>query len=371
MWHSDISKVKAVKRFKALLTKKRPELMSNVLNKEDRAVRQQQNLDVKDEHILTKSQSVDIEDRRPIGRVLTSEGVHVNTDVPDKSDDSIRRMDSAVTITPAIYKAQHDSHHRAQHIDENEAPLKSPSSHQHRDNGESTGERGHAHDPMDEEPLWLGIGTGGEESELSPPETEVIAESPTAAGFNIYDTAYQNEVERIRQAQGEAATVYLTRRVDSKKEYKDDKHMIEAPKAEEVVGKPHEGWKGLLDAARQKEKIMKRETSQKEYNAAGGRGRLKGLASYAKAKGSTALAKGHELFSSSGRSSKDTANQEKEDISKAKTEDVSDKADAQISSGEEKPEHLTDKGGIALANVLHQAMDRRRDKVDTSEVKET
>jgi len=115
---------------------------------------------------------------------------------------------------------------------------------------ESSGEKGHAQNPLEEEPLFLGIGSGGDESE---PQQEILAESPTAAEFSIYDTAYQEEVERIRAAQGRTATVYLTRRVDDKKEYREDEHMVEAPHQSQIEGKAHEGFKGVLDRAREKQ----------------------------------------------------------------------------------------------------------------------
>lgn len=82
----------------------------------------------------------------------------------------------------------------------------------HRESPDS--EKGHAHDPLDMEPLYLGIGAGGQDNSSVPMEDVCVAESPTAADFDIYDTAYQEEVERIRAAQGHQATIYLTRRVE-------------------------------------------------------------------------------------------------------------------------------------------------------------
>jgi len=104
---------------------------------------------------------------------------------------------------------------------------------------------------MDEEPHFLGIGTGGDS--LSPPLDEAVAESPTAAEYSIYDTAYQEEVERIRAAQGEEATIYLTRRVDSNKERKADENIVEVPGDEGVQRKgwPHEEFKNVPDEARE------------------------------------------------------------------------------------------------------------------------
>ncbi|KAL4790019.1 kinase-like domain-containing protein [Aspergillus venezuelensis] len=111
------------------------------------------------------------------------------------------------------------------------------------------GTRGHARDPLEEDCPFLYIGpstfTGTEPINIStteaapmilecdnptstmPSDTESIAEadypmvseSPGAADFDIYETAYKNEVERIRQDKGtEPPMVYLTRRVDGKDE---------------------------------------------------------------------------------------------------------------------------------------------------------
>ncbi|KAE8382098.1 calcium/calmodulin dependent protein kinase [Aspergillus bertholletiae] len=109
------------------------------------------------------------------------------------------------------------------------------------------GTRGHARDPLEEEFPFLFIGpstytgssptnTGDSEmdyifdepdSMLSAEPSEidscpVVSESPGAAEFDIYETAYRQEIERIRirslPRQGTTPKVYLTRRVDGKDE---------------------------------------------------------------------------------------------------------------------------------------------------------
>jgi hypothetical protein len=109
---------------------------------------------------------------------------------------------------------------------------------------ESSGGKCHAHDPLDEGPLFLGIGTGGEDSLHIPPEN-IIGESP------IYDLAYELEEDSIYATQEHKAAVYLTRQVDSKREYKADENMIDATNVAQVDGSmPHKGFKGLLDEGR-------------------------------------------------------------------------------------------------------------------------
>ncbi|KAF7596275.1 hypothetical protein BBP40_002419 [Aspergillus hancockii] len=106
------------------------------------------------------------------------------------------------------------------------------------------GTRGHARDPLEEEFPFLFIGpstyTGppvadtddfnmeyiydepdilsAEPSEIDP--CPIVSESPGAAEFDIYETAYRQEIERIRTRslprQGATPKVYLTRRVEGK-----------------------------------------------------------------------------------------------------------------------------------------------------------
>jgi [calcium/calmodulin-dependent protein kinase] kinase len=66
--------------------------------------------------------------------------------------------------------------------------------------------------------------TGGE-TDPTEPDYPVVSESPGAADFDIYETAYRQEIERIRadtlpgkEGKGSVPMVYLTRRVDGKDE---------------------------------------------------------------------------------------------------------------------------------------------------------
>jgi [calcium/calmodulin-dependent protein kinase] kinase len=179
---------------------------------------------------------VDLDDRRNVEQALATEGAHHDLK-PIYSD--ISTIKSAVTMIDgsAGMEDLHSKPHKLQSDDLSE--IQDP----------EMRDKGHARDPMDEEPLFLGIGAGGDS--LEPPQQEMVAESPTAAEFSIYDTAYQAEVDRIRQSQGRTATVYLNRRVDSNKDYKADENMVDAPKRSQVHG-THAGFKDLLDKAREK-----------------------------------------------------------------------------------------------------------------------
>ncbi|KAH8600803.1 calcium/calmodulin-dependent protein kinase [Bisporella sp. PMI_857] len=212
--------MKAVKKFKTLLEKKKRFALSDTFG---RYINSQDPQSM----VPHRSRSVDAFDRQSVDGALAAEEVcHDIRQVITSGSDAINtKVDQkADTVTKQIPDIKHH---------------------------ESTHEKGHAHDPLDEEPLFLGIGTGGDDS-LETPPSDIIAESPTAAEFSIYDTAYQQEVERIRAAQGHSATVYLTRRVDTKDRYKADKNMVETPHNSEIQEAPREGFKFLLETAREK-----------------------------------------------------------------------------------------------------------------------
>ena len=100
----------------------------------------------------------------------------------------------------------------------------------HARTADDTGHRGHAHDPLQDH-LYLFVGPttlagpspdSGRRGSFMPDEEDVpiVSESPGAADIDIYETAYSDEIERIkaraREEQKEEPAVYLTRRVDAK-----------------------------------------------------------------------------------------------------------------------------------------------------------
>ena len=101
---------------------------------------------------------------------------------------------------------------------------------QHARTADDVGHRGHAHDPLQDH-LYLFVGpttlagpsaNSGRRGSFMPDEEDVpiVSESPGAADIDIYETAYSDEIERIkaraREEQKEEPSVYLTRRVDAK-----------------------------------------------------------------------------------------------------------------------------------------------------------
>ncbi|EFQ24971.1 hypothetical protein CGRA01v4_06751 [Colletotrichum graminicola] len=85
-----------------------------------------------------------------------------------------------------------------------------------------------ADDRPESEPLILGIGVGlRDEFNKDEPSAGDIAESPTNADFNIYDKAYEAEVERIMKKPTRHPTMYLTRFVKDREHYKEVADVVE------------------------------------------------------------------------------------------------------------------------------------------------
>jgi [calcium/calmodulin-dependent protein kinase] kinase len=118
----------------------------------------------------------------------------------------------------------------------------------------SEGTRGHARSPLEEEHPYLFIGPStfsgesagdgdgslpcqsgphtpadGMLSPMDPNAVPIISESPGASEIDIYETAYREEIERIKKRslarRDTGTTVYLTRRVESRR-----KHLSEVLK---------------------------------------------------------------------------------------------------------------------------------------------
>jgi [calcium/calmodulin-dependent protein kinase] kinase len=73
--------------------------------------------------------------------------------------------------------------------------------------------KGQAHDPL-EDRIYLRIGTGsGLEEGISDEEQPIVCESPSGVDDDIYEQAYQEEMNRILESQ-KTASLVLTRRVE-------------------------------------------------------------------------------------------------------------------------------------------------------------
>ena len=254
--------MKAVKKFKTIISHRRPSGIEGILGKDTRMVQPPLSMDRPEKPPLYhKTRSVDTHDRRPVEQALVAEGVHRDVDfadlsnaekeVPDRedtavtyspttptkrsSDDGQKSSPSGTTLSPKRYLNAHPQDHRPVHAAT--APL--PSDHHG---------KGQAHDPLSDH-LYLALGAGGSSAPPSPP---AISESPPAADTNIYETAYHLELERIRAEQGKSATLFLNRRVEGRADYQNDEWLVKGNGGHFEGSRPRSGFAKVLEQARMK-----------------------------------------------------------------------------------------------------------------------
>ncbi|GFP53996.1 hypothetical protein ACSS6W_001633 [Trichoderma asperelloides] len=110
--------------------------------------------------------------------------------------------------------------------------------------------KGHAHDISDQEPLFLGIGTGARDAFVTDEKTpDVVSDSPTAVDFNVYDRAYEEAInERMKQNQSSNPVLYLTKHIKEKEYFKKLENMVdEALVSQSPFKAAVENSKRLLD----------------------------------------------------------------------------------------------------------------------------
>lgn len=234
--------MKAVKRFKRLLFRKRPELMDGLFGRASRIVAPPGSIETK--HRRTRSSDAD--DRKPMEGVLAAEGIHHEIVVSDDMVCSPGEMDEPET-SPIHEAVEHDEHaDKDAQQDSVDRALKEPS------------HKGHAHDPLSET-TYLGIGTGTSSpsttssqetpDDNSQTQTHIVCESPGAVDSNFFEQAYQEEMKRIHSRRGREPTIYLTRRVENNREIAEHESVIREasePARESAKSK----WAGLASKVR-------------------------------------------------------------------------------------------------------------------------
>ncbi|KAF2637689.1 Pkinase-domain-containing protein [Massarina eburnea CBS 473.64] len=238
-----VTVVRAVKRFKQLLFRRRPERLEGILGSASRIV--QPPLSMRPSG-LRKSRSQDTDDRRPIEYAFTTEGVHHDFEIDNDihrlplgadavahakpyrtgatgSKTSLKSLATGSPLSPQPVgltdaKVIHESMSYRSPVSKSiTIPSTAVSSAPTTPLG-----KGHAHDPL-EDTLYLNIGTGDEPNSHPSDETYIVSESPSAVDVDIYDTAYREEVDRIVKRREitpgvpRRPTLYLTRRVENVK----------------------------------------------------------------------------------------------------------------------------------------------------------
>ncbi|OCK82711.1 Pkinase-domain-containing protein [Lepidopterella palustris CBS 459.81] len=294
-----ITVVRAVKRFKQLLFKRRPELMEGILGSASRIV--QPPLSMRSSSDFRKSKSQDTDNRRPIEGALTAEGIHRDIEISDngkrlpdqmnemgysslqKSEvdnpatgtignvkDRVRRgLEKYTKITAAVLDPNPGQAPEAKVDDENLSAR--PTLLEHKSSSSTTASptpprdptalgKGQAHDPL-EDTLFLRIGTGPsptstnsdtDNANLTPDSIPIVSESPSAVDIDVYETAYQEEITKILKKKeeegGRRPTLYLTRRVEGVKSIRENEFIFDTARLGMEL--PKVGFAKLVEKAR-------------------------------------------------------------------------------------------------------------------------
>ena len=250
---ADMIKMRAVKRFKNLLFKKRPHLMESILGgKDSHFVQPPQSMKSVKGETYHHARSLDSYDRRPIEGPLVVEGVHRDIDLTPYNANLPEKQDAKFAHKPFSRSGSQDTEghssptaiKRTLHADPSAHRSNTSTRRQEVSHSDDHG-KGHAHDPLSDH-LFLGLGPGGGDRRPEP-DPPVISESPPAADIEIYEHAYHLEVERIRSTQGQQRTLFLTRRVNDRERYEGDENMIDIGRKE---SEPRSGIAKLIEKAR-------------------------------------------------------------------------------------------------------------------------
>lgn len=225
--------MKAVNKFKALITRRRPDLIEGVLGRASQFVQPPLSIS------KTRDDAKAFFDRRVRGEIpqqphasrslhpmnehdngLADDGQQVQYLAMSARDSSSSQRDNgtrqqeshaAKQTSSSAQEAPDSTDDFAEDdiTDDDTHPKRQPSKHRH---------KGHAHDPL-EDHLYLRIGVHAPETDIGDESDDndnifAVSESPPAAEVDIFPKAYQAEVDRIQREGGQDTVVYLTRRVE-------------------------------------------------------------------------------------------------------------------------------------------------------------
>ncbi|KAG5937038.1 hypothetical protein E4U53_000096 [Claviceps sorghi] len=98
---------------------------------------------------------------------------------------------------------------------------------------DESADKSHAHEVADQGPLFLGIGTGARDAFAQDEATDestanIVADSPAAVDYNVYDRAYAEAVRRRMEAKpSKRPTMYLTRFIREADYFKEMENLVE------------------------------------------------------------------------------------------------------------------------------------------------
>ncbi|KAM0526178.1 hypothetical protein ACHAPS_004181 [Verticillium nonalfalfae] len=156
------------------------------------------------------------------------------------------------------------------------------------------------------EPLFLGIGTGACDEFGEPLTADTVAESPTNADFNVYDRAYEEEVQRIMANPARKPTMYLTRFVKERENYRTVANVVDGTGGHGAG--PDEGKGRFADlVTRLGQAVRSKEESREPAEADSGKGEVADKLEQASGMPHEAIAEGQGEVVAAGEKEAETA----------------------------------------------------------------
>lgn len=204
--------MKAVKRFKQLLFKKRPDLMQGIFG--HRMVAPPLSM----RPYVGRSKSETIDNRLCVESTLATEGVHHDIEASPKIEQLADQLHEAGVATPG-------SAGQSPRLDPRDTQSSLTSAEPRTPRLEIG--KGQAHDPLEDQ-LFLDLNCPAGE-EVPPDQPHLVCESPGAVDIDVYEKAYEEEVQRIMAQRGQRRpTLYLTRRVEGKESIRRNPSLLDA-----------------------------------------------------------------------------------------------------------------------------------------------
>ncbi|KAK3673626.1 hypothetical protein LTR78_006531 [Recurvomyces mirabilis] len=244
--------MRAVKRFKRLLHRKRPSSFQGLFGRESKLVAPPAAMRG------SGSKSTDPHDRKPMDATLVTAGEIRDAEADDKTnkllhdpdqaheDDAevnagsqpqLRRYETEAVRRQREETARHHPHHGTDPALHRQTTTGGAATTSHPSMPRSftvdDHEKGHAHDPL-EDTLYLSIGANADQDpdqDRDSTRQQIVSESPPEVEMNIYEHAYQEEINRIMSQRGaENASMYLNRRVEHREDLRSHSNILDSSK---------------------------------------------------------------------------------------------------------------------------------------------
>ncbi|KAK8246620.1 kinase-like domain-containing protein [Phyllosticta capitalensis] len=220
--------MKAVKRFKQLLFRRRPDLVQGIFGQASRMV--QPPLSMRSPHErAARAQSDNAGNSSQAENKLSPESLReaLGTKLDQLTDQLAQRVEgSNISSRPASRPSIPPSPRGS--------PVPGRPVVQQAVTRVEIG-KGHAHNPL-EDTLFLDI--DAPEGDMAQEYQHLVCESPSAVDMDVYEKAYEEEIQKIVKDRGQKRpTLYLTRRVEGKKSIRENPSLLDALQLGQEVSK--------------------------------------------------------------------------------------------------------------------------------------